>query len=365
MDRKTGQIDNLHQQCKGLAPDGSAGEVSLSDDGRFVAYNSSATNLTEDEGKKGGLFLHDRETGTTRRLFADANMPCFAPRLSSDGKTLSFRSEARNILPDGIGGHCHCYVHDLETGVTERVSQRSDGQLGQGWVQEHSLSADGKHIAFTYTGYNLDPTMKVEKDSLYSSMEPITTQVYVHDRETHETRVVSRDAAGMSDQKNCVAPAISADGQRVVYSGPGGIFEAVGREPAKCLDQEGSNPTQSANGRCTAWTNKEGEIVLQNPKGEQLSVTRPDRSSLLRWNRCVHPVLCSEGKSVAFVVNEENPDRHAGMTGQLYTFDFARWERALDWSLEDKPLAPQGVQFTNPNEVIVGGVRLKRRQLCS
>lgn len=364
MDRHTGQIDNLHKALEG-APDGNAGEVSLSDDGRFVAYNSSATNLTEDAGKKGGIFVHDRVAGTTKRLFAEASMPCFAPRLSADGHTLAFRSEARNILPDGVGGHCHLYVHDLETGGTERVSRRSDGKLGQGWVQEHALSADGKHVVFTFTGNNLDDTMQVKSD-FYSSTDPITTQVYVHHRDTNETRVVSKTAEGMVVHGNCIAPSISADGQRVVYSGGGGgIFEAVGQAPARCLDTEGRSPTQSANGKCTAWTNKQGEIVLENPEGEQLSVARPERSSLLRWNSCIHPVLCAEGKSVAFVVSEENNERHAGMTAQLYTFDFARWERELDWSAGDKPAAPQGVQFTNPSEVIVGGVRLKRRQVRS
>ena len=139
---------------------------SLSSDGRFVTFVSSADNFVP--GDTNGdptnassgydVFLRDRVTGATSRVNVASDgaeakggvldLGLFAnPVVSDDGRLVAFLSDADNLVPGDSNGVPDAFVHDTVTGETTRVSVGSGGeQLGV--ARSVTLSADGRYIAF-------------------------------------------------------------------------------------------------------------------------------------------------------------------------------------------------------------------------
>src|SRR5690606_10555311 len=114
------------------APDGAPGngpsrEQTISADGRWIAFQSTADNLVPgDTDADADVFLYDRETGTTR-LVDGPDGPNTAPKISGDGNAVVFDNDWR------------LYVHDLRTGKNERVDVSGDGTPADQWAYAPSL----------------------------------------------------------------------------------------------------------------------------------------------------------------------------------------------------------------------------------
>jgi hypothetical protein len=144
-----------------------AGSLSpaLSGNGRFVAFDSNATNLTAgDSNGNGDIFVHDRETGETARVSVasgggQANLQSLHPSLSFDGRFVAFASFAANLVPGDTNGRFDVFVHDRQSGDTERVSVASDGTEANDasgiYLLEPSLSGDGTLLAYGSMASNL------------------------------------------------------------------------------------------------------------------------------------------------------------------------------------------------------------------
>src|SRR5207249_6721018 len=105
----------------------------LSADGRFVAFGSDATNLVAgDTNGTTDVFVHDRQTGTTERVSVASGGGTqgngksggfFAfPALSADGRFVAFQSDATNLVAGDTNGATDVFVHDRQTGTTEPAS---------------------------------------------------------------------------------------------------------------------------------------------------------------------------------------------------------------------------------------------------
>src|SRR5437016_61982 len=100
----------------------------LSADGRFVAFDSAATNLVAgDTNGTTDVFVHDRQTGMTERVSVasdgtQGNNASSYPALSADGRFVAFDSDATNLVAGDTNGATDVFVHDRQTGATERVS---------------------------------------------------------------------------------------------------------------------------------------------------------------------------------------------------------------------------------------------------
>jgi len=203
-----------------VASDGAQGNngsffPAISDDGRFVAYYSEASNLVADDTNgKGDLFVRDRLTGTTERVSigddeSEANWRSSLEGISGDGRYVAFSSFASNLVPgdtNGIPGDSYSgsdvFVRDRAAGTTERVNVSTSGDQANGESTSASISADGRFVAFVSWASNLAPgDDRAESD------------IFVHDRQTHTTeRVPARPGdAGYNE------PRISADGRFVVF----------------------------------------------------------------------------------------------------------------------------------------------------
>ena len=134
---------------------GGAGPAAVSDDGRFVAFRSNSDDLVPDDGNTSNdIFVKDLETGAVERVSVsstgtEANSASgFATvGISDDGRHVLFDSGATNLVTGDINGQSDLFVHDRQTGVTDRVV-RGDGTEG-GRATYGAISGSGRFVLFT------------------------------------------------------------------------------------------------------------------------------------------------------------------------------------------------------------------------
>ena len=191
----------------------SAWGFSISTDGRYVAFASLATNLVPgDTNNSEDIFVHDRQTGMTERVSIDSggtqgNDESESPSISADGRFVAFVSHATNLVPGDTNGAPDIFVHDRLTGTTERVSIDSAGAEADGLSDYPSISADGRFVAFMSNATNLVPG-----DTNNS------TDIFVHDRQTGRTEQVSLATGSVEGNGQSYFPSISANGRYVAFS---------------------------------------------------------------------------------------------------------------------------------------------------
>ena len=220
--RASGQTTRISVSSGGAQGNGSSDSAAMSANGRYVVFASNASNLVAgDTNHATDVFLHDRASGVTTRVSISsggrqANGPSAMPAISADGRYVAFQSFASNLVRRDTNGLTDVFVRDLATGRTTRVSLTSRGRqarctIGYCESTEPVLSAHGRYVAFQSSATNLVPH---DTNRLGN--------VFVRDRRTGETTRVSVDSRGRQgggDRTNngSNAPAISANGRYVVF----------------------------------------------------------------------------------------------------------------------------------------------------
>jgi archaellum component FlaF (FlaF/FlaG flagellin family) len=216
-DRQTGQTRRVSVSSAGMQGNGhSQDEVSISDDGRFVAFSSIATNLVPgDNNNAMDVFVHDSHTGKTSRCSLGAsglegNRRSEFPALSADGRYVAFASLATNLVLGDTNNVMDVFVHDRMTGQTSRVSMDSIGTeanaASDAGDEGPGISADGRYVSFQSSATNLVPgdTNGVDDG-------------FVHDRQTGLTTCISVNSAGVQGNAISFRPIISGNGRIVVF----------------------------------------------------------------------------------------------------------------------------------------------------
>jgi Tol biopolymer transport system component len=182
-DRQTGQTMCVSVDSAGVPGNHGGWYPSISSDGRYVAFSSSSTNLVPDDSNGMiDVFVHDRQTGQTTRVSVDSagaegDSESYAyPSISSDGRYVAFESAASNLVPDDTNDTWDVFVHDRQTGQTTRVSVDSAGVQGDGLSYFPSISSDGRYVAFESLSTNLVPN---DTNDMWD--------IFVHDRQTGQT----------------------------------------------------------------------------------------------------------------------------------------------------------------------------------
>jgi hypothetical protein len=135
--------------------------AAISSDGRFVAFQSLASDLVVgDTNIATDVFLHDRQTGLTERVsLADDGSQAlngsYVPDVSGDGRHVAFYSDASNLVAGDTNGKRDVFVRDRVAGATDRVSVSGAGTQGNGESSHPSLAADGRFAAFQSLANNL------------------------------------------------------------------------------------------------------------------------------------------------------------------------------------------------------------------
>ena len=191
---------------------------SLSDDGRFIAFDAPDGSLVpEDSNKSLDVFVRD-VTGAETELVSrrDPALPSVAPNgpstlsalsVSQEGSLVAFFSEADNLVPNDTNGYRDVFVRDRLADSTLLVSADMSGEApGNGISTEPAISAGGRYVAFTSGATNL-----VTGDLNRAS------DVFVRDLINGTTELVSANTSGLSGNGASYAPIISADGGAVLF----------------------------------------------------------------------------------------------------------------------------------------------------
>jgi Bacterial Ig-like domain/WD40-like Beta Propeller Repeat len=239
-DRIRGTLQRIRVDCSfSLCNTHLSNISSISDDGRFVAFQADATGILT--GNSDGVdslddvFVYDRQTGTARRMSvnscgtgANGGLPTNVA-ISSDGGYLTFQSKATNLVADDTNGVSDIFVRDLQGGTIERVSVGPAGVEADNGSSGPSISSEGRYVAFTSGATNL-----VAGDANGAS------DVFVHER-----------GGAPQQQSECVAPTTTAS---AITSG-GATYES------------------------DTWTNETVEVTLSAQENEGGSRTRDIRYS--------------------------------------------------------------------------------------
>ncbi len=209
-----------------VASDGKEGNsssrgVSISGDGRYVAFTSNATNLVAgDNNSFVDIFVRDRLLATTQLVSVDSaglqgDGLCSAPSISGDGRIVVFASRSTNLVPGDINGKEDVFVRDLSRGLTERVSVSSGGSEGDdhsGFVHTTgyhytAVSTDGRFVVFPSYATNLVPG---DTNGV--------ADAFLHDRRLGTTLRASVDSAGGEASGHSTYPVVWEGGRYVAFS---------------------------------------------------------------------------------------------------------------------------------------------------
>jgi 6-phosphogluconolactonase (cycloisomerase 2 family) len=209
-DRLTTQITRVSVNSEGIQSSGMTTRIAVSDDGRHVVFTSAANGLVaNDTNGKNDIFVHDRQTGQTTRVSVSSNGTQGNEysnniSISSDGRYVAFSSSASNLVANDTNGKDDIFVHDRQTGQTTRISVSSNSAQGNDSSTHVALSDDGRYVAFTSYATNL-----VAGDTNSAS------DVFVHDRQTGITSLISKSTLGIQGNAHSYVSDISGDGNYV------------------------------------------------------------------------------------------------------------------------------------------------------
>ena len=212
-DRQTGQPSLISTNDVGNAGNGASSHPTISATGRYVAFTSVAPNLAPIPGAiDSQIFLRDTLSSTTILVSQDAvgnagNGASSQPTISADGRYVAFTSSATTLAPTPNGSGTQIFLRDTQGNTTILVSRDASGDAGDGASSQPTISADGRYVAFTSSATTLAPTPNGSG-----------TQIFLRDTQGNTTILVSQDAVGDAGNGASSQPTISADGRYVAVT---------------------------------------------------------------------------------------------------------------------------------------------------
>ena len=288
-DRQAGTTRRVSISSTGTQGNGGSYYPSISADGRYVAFESDATNLVaSDTNGTTDIFVRDRQAGTTRRVSISSaelqgNGGSYYPSISADGRYVAFDSDATNLVANDTNGTRDVFVRDRQAGTTTRVSISSAELQGNSYSYAPSISADGRYVAFQSDATNL-----VANDTNGTSTSSCATA------EPGTTRRVSISSAGTQGNGNSDSPSISADGRYVAFhsdatnlvaddtNGASDVFvrdRQAGTTTRVCVSSRGPRGTAAATTRRSRPTAATSPSSRTPPTSSPATRTAPPTSS--------------------------------------------------------------------------------------
>jgi putative cell wall-binding protein len=161
-DRDLGVTERVSLTSTGQQGDWDSGPAAISGDGRYVIFASMAENLVDDDDNEmQDMFVHDRVTHETERTSLSsageqANGPSTnRPAISEDGRYAAFMSSATNLVPEKTEANYDIVLRDRETNETVWISVPTSGSGSTGDSSELAISANGSRVTFTGWGSNI------------------------------------------------------------------------------------------------------------------------------------------------------------------------------------------------------------------
>ena len=207
--RESGTTEIVSTSTDGTQGNGPSLFPSISSGGRYIAFQSLASNLVpNDTNEVSDIFVRDRIAGTTERVCdaVQGNGSSFSPSISADGSFVAFASAATNLVPGDTNGHIDVFVCDRRTGSIERVSVSTAGMEGNGDSIAPAIDGPGCVVAFKSYANNLVPN---DNNGV--------VDVFVRDRVAGTTERISVSFNGGDANDGSYPPSVSYDGRFVAF----------------------------------------------------------------------------------------------------------------------------------------------------
>jgi Tol biopolymer transport system component len=184
---------------------------SLGEEGRYVAFVSSAVGFAGVSGKHRQIFWRDRNSGITKLISTapggeEGNGDCYAPVISADGRSVAFESNASNLIAEDKNGVKDIFIWHSAFNTIERISVANDGKDANAESYEPSVSGDGNFVAFTSTASNISATEKGTSNN----------NVFLRDMRLGRTVMISIDPVTKKGGGGSNA-SIAYDGKRIAF----------------------------------------------------------------------------------------------------------------------------------------------------
>ncbi len=336
-DRLTCTLELVSVSSDEVPGNSSSRSPSISADGRFVAFESTATNLVAADASNflEDIYVRDRQLGLTMLASVDSagvqpvSGRSTRPRISGDGQIVAYISTSTTLVPGDTNAETDVFVRDLMNGTTARASVATGGAEGESsgnsGAADHALSVDARFIAFVSRMSNLVPG-----DSGTSQ------DVFVRDRLLDTTVLASlTSSGGQLPTANPGSPSLTADGRLVFFSSTDtfvtgdntcdGIFvRDLVLNSTSCpildpnnvnLNQSGNGVLVSADGRYVAFTSSAGHYTPGDTNGlSDVFVYDRTNGALRRASTTVYGAeaggvavsLSADGQVIAFASNASN-----------------------------------------------------------
>ena len=332
----TGVAERVDVNPVGGSPNGFACLPSLSGDGGLVAFRSNATNLVaSDTNGATDIFVRERATGATRLASVSgagvqANGGSDNAAVSADGRYVVFESDASNLVAGDTNSSKDVFAYEMSTGATARISLNGAGAQGNLFSFQPSISAGGRYVAFSSGANNL-----VAGDT------NVQTDVFVRDRDadangvfdepgTGSTSRVSVFTSGAQAANASQLPAISGDGRMVAFwssaalvrdaaPSPGSVYIRdleTGETLRGSLADDGSAASAtgdarvglSGDGRFIAFTSGSANVVPGDTNGE---------TDVFVHDRTLAPPALPPGVCLTTPINLSNAPHGSASTQQV------------------------------------------------
>lgn len=215
-DLAAGTTSELPAGLDGGPLDDDASAPDMTGDGRFVAFESIASNVVPEDPDSSDVFVLDRASGVVELVSVDlggaAGNASYLPKLSADGSCVLFTSIATDLVAFDhpvVWPHGCAYVRDRAAGTTELVARRADGDPLNDGSGGQQLSACGRFVIFASSATDLD---------VDTFLTGSWDQVFSWDRQRAVLRLLSVAADGDEAERGASACALAADGSLVVFS---------------------------------------------------------------------------------------------------------------------------------------------------
>jgi Tol biopolymer transport system component len=221
----TGVIERVSVDSRGAPQQGGSLMPSVSGDGRYVAFSSTAVlsssrngaDRTPAQGQYPSIYLRDtrtRQTTLVSRASEPPNGGSTMAAISADGHTVAFASRATNLVARDRNKSSDVFIYDVDTGAVTLVSRGTGGGAANGVSLNPAISGDGRFVAF-----QSDASDMACGRNCRAGMEDINLlpDVFVFDRVTGQISCVSLDRQGTWLEESG-APAIDANGGVVAFT---------------------------------------------------------------------------------------------------------------------------------------------------
>ena len=296
-----GTVELISVDTGGNYADANSQNSDISADGRYVAFGSSAGDLVDDdENGVGDIFLRDRMLVTTELVSLtsegdQANGASSQPSISADGRYVAFQSAATNLVDADSDTIVDIYLRDL---WEDQIALMSNSTVGSknGASTKASVTCDDQYV---YVAFESTSSHLVASDTNGTTSDVFVSYCLKNDLFTVYTNLVSKDSSGNqgASGQDSYDPSISGDGSYVAYESEAALDDgspndsdnkidiyvtawkttidtelaSVGAGGAGGTSYDCLNPSISADGKYVAYDSKATSLVT--PNGDPGTVT--------------------------------------------------------------------------------------------